>query len=795
VAIVAIVAAVAIVRFVAENLVVIAIVGGGALLLFLLFRIAGKRQDHGTMSEEPAVPDWRPAEPGLRRTATLSQIPAGHGDPVWIPERESASLGDWRLGSLLYFGIGLRAVGSEEIEPALIDPRLPVARGVTECSTRRLPYWSSYSEVTPEARAAYLHWLRTGRKDPTADIGYVFLFFYGLERRALHDVRSSAKAVAEVPVILDEVTRLLGIYGEQRSFRGYAIAFLDFLAAQRLPARSYAAPPVDRGSELSFLHRLALGQCAADGKPMPASWALLWVTHDRSVSLGTAARRCPREFGQMFELLYRDKYGNGLVLPRNRTLLRLDYRPASASFRGTTQGLSIETGLPDVSVLSSPVKKLAEVAELASEKVARYSRIVGKMPTAAGSFEALVELPIALWPPEYRKQLESVRDVVARAKRPAAVPFEKFRSWVPEFSELTRGKLRALYVALSGVGLGMEPDVRFGGSVPALDSRVVLFADDPETSSEEASPRYLAASLTLHLAAAVAGADGETSEAEKTLLMQQMEEWLSLTESERRRLHAHLRLLLVEPPKLTGLKKRIEGLDTAAREAVADFLSVVAQADDRVTPEEIRQLQKIFRLLGLNPEAVYSKVHAAATEPVSVVEGDEDSPETRPRFAIPPAPVAAPSSSGTAKNGTRGVVLDAAKVAALQRDSERVASILAAVFEAPAEENALRTELADARSAASTQDEKEESSSANLLLGLDGVHSGLLETLLTRTQWARGELEELAEDRELMLDGALERLNEACFERFDMALFEDGDPMVLSAEAVREVLGVEHQGA
>ena len=38
-------------------------------------------------------------------------------------------------------------------------------------------YWPSYSSISPEARAAYLGWLSTGKSDPQADIGYVFLYF------------------------------------------------------------------------------------------------------------------------------------------------------------------------------------------------------------------------------------------------------------------------------------------------------------------------------------------------------------------------------------------------------------------------------------------------------------------------------------------------------------------------------------------------------------------------------------------------------------------------------------------
>lgn len=44
----------------------------------------------------------------------------------------------------------------------------------------RLPYYPSYGTITPEQRWVYLNWLRN--VDQPIDIGYVFIFYYGLER-------------------------------------------------------------------------------------------------------------------------------------------------------------------------------------------------------------------------------------------------------------------------------------------------------------------------------------------------------------------------------------------------------------------------------------------------------------------------------------------------------------------------------------------------------------------------------------------------------------------------------------
>jgi hypothetical protein len=45
------------------------------------------------------------------------------------------------------------------------------------------PYYPSYAELSPEQRFVYLQWLQDISKD--IDVGYKFLFYYGLERHLL----------------------------------------------------------------------------------------------------------------------------------------------------------------------------------------------------------------------------------------------------------------------------------------------------------------------------------------------------------------------------------------------------------------------------------------------------------------------------------------------------------------------------------------------------------------------------------------------------------------------------------
>jgi hypothetical protein len=66
------------------------------------------------------------------------------------------------------------------IEPSLIPSNSKIMFPKETQNVPKLPYFPSYHTMTPEQRWVYLNWLRN--IDSKIDIGYVFVFYYGLER-------------------------------------------------------------------------------------------------------------------------------------------------------------------------------------------------------------------------------------------------------------------------------------------------------------------------------------------------------------------------------------------------------------------------------------------------------------------------------------------------------------------------------------------------------------------------------------------------------------------------------------
>ncbi|WP_194790744.1 TerB N-terminal domain-containing protein [Pseudomonas sp. UFMG81] len=712
--------------------------------------------------------DFHTVQVGSSSDSQSYAIPKPSAKPTgvrWLAEDESINVAGLAIpGGLLY--ITERATQFGQSEPSLIDATLRVARSPMNLIERQMPYWPSYRSITPEARRAYLQWLAGGRCQP-ADAGYVFLFFYGLERRALIDAPSDPQAKAEIPAIKAEVERLLGLYGDNNSFRGYATRFLAHIDAGAVQPQSYISEPGAShadGYELPMSLRVALGQMTVDKYPLNPSWALAWALAEPNISRRTPVTRCPEQFAALFKHEFAKRYPNGIVLPQNKTKLKVAYRPASA-------GLNIPAvavgDLPDVAATSGTRNKLQVIVEDCATVLDAFSRYLGRNPDAGDSLEAILQLPTELWPTDAKAELEQLEQRVGGET--ICMSFGELAGRFKSAGALSRDKVIALARALESKRIGLEPDVLSGSRTPKAEDIIALFAAGSDEGTLRSTDAYSAAAVTLDLASAVAAADGDTSLEEVSLLSGHIDSWDHLCVAHRKRLKAHLQIQLKQPPTLASLKKKLEPLTLEAKRKIASFLAHLAHADGEVTPQEVKLLERVYKSLALDPQFVYSDLHSAAVRPSQVVEAMTST-------------AASATATEAAESMGSGFALDMSKVARLQQETAEVSALLASVFneESPTETSALEPEAP----------QEQEGSSAKQLAtvhGLDVEHSAFLRLLVSRTEWSRAELEDAASDMELMLDGALERINDTAFELFDMPVTEGDDPIEINPEILDEL--------
>ena len=694
----------------------------------------------------------------------------------WVPAGTAVEIAGLCLpGGMLYVGKKLPAPADGGSDPALIDPRLPVDRRNPDWSGSTVGYGLSYSRISAPARAAYLTWLADGRSHPGAPISWVFLFFYGLERRVIVDAAEGRPAVEDRHPIAAEVRRLLAIYGGDSSFHYYATQFLlliEALSPRTGPAD--AAPPRTASSWFIPLQlRSGLGRYAAEGRPVPADWALSWVHFHPDIYPRTPAQRCPGEFEQLFRARYLMHYGAGLQVQPENIRHRHTYVAASPGIRQ----VSVSSGLPDVLQLTAPTTALAALVEECTDALDAYSRYLGRHPGAKGTLPATALLPAELIDHNNSEVLRLtawVDDRLGR-RRQAVVDGRQLCSFWPAADPGNLAKAEAVAFArlLGSLGVGVEPDVHLGGPALSAGPAVIFRAAAGQPTAPSAA--YAAATLVLHLAAAVSLADGRVSDAERAQLRSRVAAAMQLTEPDRLRLEAHLEWLLAGEARLTGISRRLAVLDQPQRESIGTFLTTVATADGVISPAGITTLIKIFRLLRLDPASVYNRIHAVtatpapATEPVIVRPGTEG-----PRgLAVPPRP-----AGQAATTATQPLRLDEAAIAAKLAETAAVSALLGSIF-------AGETPRADlAVPAIRIGFDAPEPPVA----GLDASHSALLRALAGRDIWSRADLESECAAVALLPDGALDTLNEAAYEAAGDPLAEGEDPIDINPEVAREML-------
>jgi uncharacterized tellurite resistance protein B-like protein len=676
----------------------------------------------------------------------------------WLAQGRSAAVHGFDTGAFVYVGTGLRALDDSGIEPSLIDPTRPVDHASHANTTGEgMTYWPSYSSISSASRTAYLQWLAGGRKDPNAYIGYVFIYFYGLERRVYEFLQSRGSNAEEVLAIGREVARLLELYGAKSgSFASYGDLFLDLIASIEPRARDLRQDAIRPGYGVPHRTKIALGACARDGKPLPASLALDWVRS--SYFLNTPAKRCASEFELLFHIRYTKQFGEGMVIQPNKTLLNLTYHPASSALDAV---VITDQQMPDVSQLTRPLAKLIELARECSSALDSFSRFLGKNSHARQALSAFALLPEELIEGTPSADAHSLASLVrsrldsdGRAHLAAGELLQYVALVKP--GKVSRNEAMLLAQALEKLGYGIEPDVRLGGPAYDLEGRVVVFRRLPDCPVA-ASDEYAVATLCMRLGAVVSAADDEVSEAERELLRKHIEDTLQLSPGERQRLGAHLAWLLEADLGTGGLRKQLAALSSESRRHIADLLILIAATDGRVDPKEMKILEKLFGLLELPTSDLYRAVHTANTEDEPVV---VDVPAAKTKgYAIPPRPA---SSSG----------IDMDRVRLKIEETRQVSTLLSSIFVEEQVPVSVVSVIAE----------------AGTIGTLDLAHSELLRRLAERERWPRSEVERLADQLSLLTDGALETLNDYAYATADEALWEDDDPVAINSNVARELI-------
>ena len=681
---------------------------------------------------------------------------------VWFDGESSAVVANRQIGGLVYVGTPPRSKdgGLDKRASGFIDPCLPVANSIGDIAGSSLNYWPDYVEMSPLDRATYLNWLATGRSDKSYSVGYLFLYFYGLERRFFIDVPND-----DGTQIIAEVTRLRELYFDNRTVRRYLGDFLDVAYISTNSIESIKPDLSITAWDVPYSSKYSIGATIALGEKISAEWLLGWFLTHPEKSLRTPADRCKDEFLALFQLRFDSRFPDGLKVNRPRRKLSVEYPAASGDFVFNMEPSVDGQPVPDISSLRKPIEIAQEIADEVMAELDKLSRYLGRNKNGRGTIESHALMPPELWEVFPNEQVNQLAMWVGiRVSDDNLVPVldvvERLEGARP--AKLTKRTLTGAADALARIGYGMAPDPRYALRSPKLDEPVVLFRlDEPVAELESVSQQYKTALVETAAKTFVAHADGEVTKSESESLFESLGIYNELSSQERRRLTANLQWMLAVPLDLTLLRRKLKDSSPETASGVRGALVSAALADGTVKAEEVAGIEKLYKALGFEVSQVYSDLHSG-----DVVDG------------LVTVRQAERADSGEAIRPEACAVipkLDASRIAAIRTDTARVSSVLGEIFVDKPEKVQGRESMGGS------------------LEGLDESHSRLVQMLIAREEWAEEELQDQCVQLNLMLSGATETINEWAFEMYDEALVEEYEGFQISPE-IADLIGKKLQG-
>lgn len=570
-------------------------------------------------------------------------------------------------------------------EASCIAAALKVEKPENTSSTS-LPYWPQYSGLTPKQRGKYLSWLSRGRNDDLDEIGYAFIFFYGLERRAILEKQ-------DCDTILPEVRRLLTRYPLSSSFNFYLNQFMAYTVGSRLGVMNDSEikklfPSFDNLDE--YLTKVILSWHWSHN--LAVHWELCYSLSKTSAGFTRTniVKKSPVLLKQLFRKKFLLHFPKGIPFASTYDKFQLNYRHASPTLMrnaGYSKGANrIEPLiLPIPSLNSQPYGLLKKIWDDCIEDlkpvVNRLNKTEGKITR-----EVYSVLPDALKDEISHPEQELWGNFIS-ARQPVdgsiilQVSDIANQIGIEKREILTATQSKELTSTVKDFGWVLVPDQMMSGTSYRWNDAVAIV---PIGNKEKAvSENFQSAALIFEIAHGIAASDKDVSEAEENFLKTFISDQFSLNVFEIECLKGIQKVLEIQPPSLSKIGKRLsKHLVPEQKIALANFLGEIVVLDNKFVKEEQKAIKTVFKALEIDPvvsDELIKKflVGNIPDEPVTVLK----SGKTRKGEAIPP-PVIKPEFS-----------INREKLKQTMEDTRAVQDILASVFEQEEEEIEINIEL------------------------------------------------------------------------------------------------------
>ncbi len=697
------------------------------------FNIVGPRvTPPPIITPPPLQPPIRP--PLSNAGSTAKSQKANNASEEWFGQGSTLMIHGLIIQSPLVY-----VLSKNQNEPSLVRPEL---RAGPSANVDELPYWPTYGDMNPAQRWVYLKWLESGRRSKV-DVGYAFVFFYGLERR-LTGPGSHQISKDERTALLNELRELCLLYPDSYSFQSYSHK-LDQSQWQMLPEQVHFDPLSD-GHRMWGEETFILGiSCLSHNKqPFTIEHAMQWFEGEITNSTKVAALRCKDESALLFQRRIEKFVGNGIILGPGKSNIPNIYVPANLSLRNS--GGRTDRSIPRALEAQKVLNQLRTFTLSCLEDLTPCAKMIGSETTAIAQKRASFLLPI-----EIRHLSQPANALSSTLSRMTDVtPHLELKQIQREIGigEEPLKKLETQFFDLCAeLGFIVEPDPRFG-VIPGSQIESLAITKAVESTSIGTTAKVSAALRTALLGAHVLRSPSVEAQIPKAIIVDSVSDSFSLIQVERQRISAFVDWLQEIAPKVT--KATFVAMDEGFRDMAKRSLLAIIRQSAQVTGPTIKNLTAILMTWGWAENDVYSQLHEEG--PVLIATEKEGK-----QFKIPQQP---------ASESVDGPMVDMSKVRAQQEETKVVSQLLGEVF--------------------SDQEEPLTATKNEVSEGQTSVIQEIIKVLrpgvMTKAVW-----QFIAEERQTAASALLELINDYAIDNCDAPLIIGDDPFEVEEDILLEL--------
>lgn len=626
--------------------------------------------------------------------------------------------------------------------PFAINTKSTPSFGVTP--SEGLNYWPNYNQISKTQQGYFIKWLADG-KPIIEELGYAYIYYYGLEYRALVEKQDQKEVLFEV---IDLVNKF------QRLRYGY-----DLIAYLALSIKNFSLDEMDKilvffkNNEQEYMYNPAYNSIVKNLTPS-GQYQVKFSPYQflNSNEYNNLSDRKNELLSYYFEKIL-EGLDEGEIYTTK--LQNYNYYMAMGYYR-TTNPISYEAIVPSTKLKRSWNQARKIIKDEIKQSVKKFD----------SSADPLTEIEkLAYLPSKLRNNINYSNDKFNFGEKSISnigAIAENLGFKIQDKATLRQSTL--IVDACKALGYEIEPNVNIDKKPYKKDTLVSIYKSQ---YPEKLSPiDYQIASLFTDIGYQIALEDKELLQVEIAYIENYIKKEFNLSPSERYRLQMRGELLVHTKAINTSetIKKLIKMLDDTGKEIIAKYIISVAIADGIVKESELKILQKIFKQLDFSEDYLnltLSELVNGAEEVVVIEKGTE----TKKKGSKIPTNIETEEQVE--------LKLDPEKLEKIKINTSEIHNVLQEIF-ADEQTEVLKSEPIET---VSLEDEDKTEMESGL--------QSIINIIIEKGNWTRNELLNIIQNKGVMLSSAIDEINEWSEEEYgDFLVEEDNDVYIVNEDVV-----------